>query len=175
MFDNIVPPNKNQKMLFKALDEEIIKRYPGLDDVSRHFVVARFVDSFDWENTAIQSKSVQAWADLIMSEISLKLNGNESNIRYWIYEFEMSDKTAEMMENVCSQLRLTLDEFFEEALKYAVRLAGEELEEFTKSCLEAEQSSDIDIKEIRHYPVFKGETEALALDRKLQEETAFKK
>ena len=52
----------------------------------------------------------------------------------------------------------------------AVRQAEENPEGFKRSCLEAEQSSDIDIKQIRSYPVYKGETEEIALERKLKEE-----
>lgn len=105
-----------------------------------------------------------------LSEKNNDIKSNITNIKYWIYEFEMSDETLELINKVCSQLRLTRDELFDVALKYAVRQAEEDPEGFKRSCLEAEQSSDIDIKQIRSYPVYKGETEAIALDRKLKEE-----
>ena len=61
MFDNMTLPNKNQKLLFQALDEEIIRKYPEVDDISRHIIVARFGDTFDFGNTAIQHKSAAGW------------------------------------------------------------------------------------------------------------------
>ena len=98
------------------------------------------------------------------------INDNDSNIKYWIYEFEMSDETAEMINELCSQLRLTRDELFEEALKYSIRQAEEDPVGFKQKFIELEQGNDIDIKQIRSYSVYEGETEAIALERKLKEE-----
>ncbi len=102
------------------------------------------------------------------------INDNDSNIKYWIYEFEMSDETAEMINELCSQLRLTRDELFEEALKYSIRQAEEDSVGFKQKFIELEQGNDIDIKQIRSYPVYKGETERQALARKLQEEAGIR-
>lgn len=99
-----------------------------------------------------------------------KSNVNESNIKYWLYKFEMSDEAAKIMEEVCSQLKLTKDELFEEAIKNAIQCAEEDPEGYKKRCLEAEQNSNLLIKQMRSYPVYKGETERQALARKLQEE-----
>ena len=61
------------------------------------------------------------------------------------------------------------DEFFEAAMENAIRMAKMDPEGFKQSCLEAQQV-DSQIRLVRFYPVYKGETEAHALKRKLAEE-----
>ena len=51
-----------------------------------------------------------------------------------------------------------------------MRQAEEDPVGFKQKFIELEQGNDIEIKQIRSYPVYKGETEAIALDRKLKEE-----
>ena len=94
----------------------------------------------------------------------------EKNIRYWIYEFEMSDKTKREFEAVCAMCEMTADEFFQAAVRDAIRRAKEDPEGLKKDCLELSKTADQEIRLIRCYPVHKGETEAQARKQKLAEE-----
>ena len=94
----------------------------------------------------------------------------DENIKYWICQFEMSEKTKQEFDSVCALYELTPDELFEAAIKYALHKAKTDPEGFKKSCTEAAEASDSEIRLIRIYPVYKGETEAQALKRKLAEE-----
>ena len=95
-------------------------------------------------------------------------------IKYWIYEFEMSEKARRKFEAICTLCELTEDEFFEAAVLYAIRRAEAAPESFRRECLEAIDSAEYEIRLIRHYPVYIGETEAQAYKRKLAEEAAKK-
>ena len=97
---------------------------------------------------------------------------NAGEIKYWICQFEMSEKTKQEFDSVCTAYELTPDELFEAAIKYALHRAKTDPEGIKKSCAEAAEASDSDIRLIRIYPVYKGETEAQALKRKLAEEAA---
>lgn len=108
-------------------------------------------------------------ADKIMAEMG---DEDDSKIKYWIYEFEMSEKTRQGFEAVCALHELTPDEFMEAALRNAIHRAKTDPEGYRKSCMEIQQSANDDIRLVRYYPVYKGETEAQAYKRKLAEEKA---
>ena len=96
----------------------------------------------------------------------------DENIKYWIYEFEMSEKMRQELEAVCALRELTPDEFMEAALRDGMHRAKTDPKGFRKSCIEIQQAGDDDIRLVRFYPVYKGETEAQAYKRKLTEEAA---
>lgn len=110
-------------------------------------------------------------ADKIMAEIG---DEDDSRIKYWIYEFEMSEKARQEFDAVCALHELTPDEFMETALLDAIHRAKTDPEGYRKSCMEAQQAAGDDIRLVRYYPVYKGETEAQAYRRKLAEEAASK-
>ena len=56
-------------VLFQTIEEEIKKRKPSLSDEERYIIVAKFVNGFDFTNSALQHKSAGAWADMIISEL----------------------------------------------------------------------------------------------------------
>ncbi len=109
----------------------------------------------------------------LADKISTELNDSEyDRIKYWIYEFEMSEKKLQEFEAVCALHELTPDEFMEAALRDAIHRAKTDPEGYRKSVMEMQQSEDDEIRLVRCYPVYKGETEAQAYKRKLAEEKA---
>ena len=106
-------------------------------------------------------------ADKIMAELD---DEDDARIKYWIYEFEMPDKTRQELEAICEACEMTMDEFFEAAVRDAIHRAKTDPEGFKKSCMEFWQTAEDEIRLVRYYPVYKGETEAKALRRKLAEE-----
>ena len=108
-------------------------------------------------------------ADKIMAEVG---DEDDPGIKYWIYEFEMSEKTRQEFDAVCALHELTPDEFMEAALRDGIRRAKTDPESYRKSCMEIQQKAHDDIRLVRYYPVYKGETEAQAYRRKLAEEKA---
>ena len=106
-------------------------------------------------------------ADKIMAEIG---DEDDSRIKYWIYEFEMSKKTRQEFEAICALHELTPDEFFEAAILENMHMAETNPEGFKRNCMEAHESSEPEIRLVRFYPVYKGETEAHAYKRALAEE-----
>ena len=95
-------------------------------------------------------------------------------IQYWIFEIEMSDKTQQEINDVCIRYKLTLDELFEAAFLNGIREAKADPEGFKQKCRECDQDSAADVRLVRCYPVFQGETDAQAYRRKLAEESAEK-
>ena len=108
-------------------------------------------------------------ADKIMAELD---DEDDTRIKYWIYEFEMSEKKLQEFEAVCALHELTPDEFMEAALRDAIHRSKTDPEGYRKSVMEMQQSEDDEIRLVRCYPVYKGETEAQAYKRKLAEEKA---
>ena len=94
----------------------------------------------------------------------------DANIKYWIYEFEMPEKTRQELESICALHELTTDEFFQAAVLDAIRKAEADPEGYKQSCIEAQEPTESVIRLVRYYPVYKGETEAQAYKRKLAEE-----
>ena len=58
-------PSKQQELLFSAIDREMAKS----TNISES---ARFVDSYDFSNTAANYKSASGWAQYLISEYGLK-------------------------------------------------------------------------------------------------------
>ena len=98
-----------------------------------------------------------------------ELNAEEDKrIKYWIYEFDMSDEKQMEIEAVCTACELTFSEFVETALEDAIQRAKIDPDNLRKDIEESAQDSEI--KLVRYYPVYKGETEAQALKRTLLQE-----
>ena len=109
----------------------------------------------------------------LADKISTELNDSEyDRIKYWIYEFEMSEKTRQEFDALCALHELTADEFCEFAVLDALHRAQTDPEGYKQSCLKAQEASKADIRLIRYYPVYKCETETQAYRRKLAEEAA---
>ena len=103
-------------------------------------------------------------------ESELNTLREDENIKYWIYEFVMPEKTRQVFEAICTLHELTTDEFFQAAVLESIRKAEADPEGYRRSCMEAQESTESNIKLVRFYPVYKGETEAQAYKRKLAEE-----
>ena len=98
-----------------------------------------------------------------------ELNAEEDKrIKYWIYEFDMSEEKKMEIDAVCTACELTLDEFMEAAVENAIQRAKIDPDNLRKDIEESEKDSEI--KLVRYYPVYKGETEAQARKRTLLEE-----
>ena len=97
----------------------------------------------------------------------------EENIRYWIYEFSMPLETKQKLDRICASYEMTMDEFFQSAVAAAIRRAETDPEGLRREWeeIEAGSESGMEIQLVRCYPVYQGETEAQALNRKLAEET----
>ena len=96
----------------------------------------------------------------------------DKRVKYWIYQFEATEKAMADMEAYCQKNELTMDEFFQEAVRYWINLVENDPEGGRKAAEEARnlKEEDVGVRLIRYYPVYKGETEARALKRTLAEE-----
>ena len=63
-------PSKQQELLFSAIDREMAKR-TNISESARHIIVARFVDSYDFSNTAANHISAGGWAQYLIAEYGL--------------------------------------------------------------------------------------------------------
>lgn len=111
----------------------------------------------------------------LMQDLSMFIE--DENIKYWIYEFSMPWEKKLEFDRACAMCEMTPDEFLEEAVTDALRRAGTDPEGLKRDRKEIEEhpKSGLQIHLVRYYPVFKGETEAQALKRKLAEEAAQEK
>ena len=70
MLANITKPSKQQILLFKAVNRELEKRTKDtLTDEARYLIVSKFVNEYDFSNTALAHKSAGGWADMLISEL----------------------------------------------------------------------------------------------------------
>ena len=65
-----IRPSKQQELLFSAIDREMAKR-TNISESARQIIVARFVDSYDFSNTAANHKSAGGWAQYLIAEYGL--------------------------------------------------------------------------------------------------------
>lgn len=75
----IKKPTRQQELLFSAIDRELAKQ-SIISESSRHIIVARFVDSYDFTNSASAHKSAGGWAHYLISKYDL-----ETSPEYSIY------------------------------------------------------------------------------------------
>ena len=93
---------------------------------------------------------------------------DDGRIKYWMYEIEMPDEMNRLLEEQLTLREMTLDEFACATLQHVIDHPAEAKrfhEEYNAHPVE-----QIDIRLVRYYPVYKGETEAQARRRKLAEE-----
>lgn len=95
----------------------------------------------------------------------------DDNIRYWIYEFEMPQEKKDKLEEIARENEMTVDEFFQAAVLSAIEHPKEAAATIRR---EQDSDEDCDIRLVRKYPVYKGETEAQARKRAIAEEEAAK-
>lgn len=109
-------------------------------------------------------------------ESELEVLQEDENIKYWIYEFEMPWEKKLEFDRACAMCEMTPDEFFESAVEDALRRAKSDPEGLQKDKKEILEHPELrlQMRVVRSYPVYKGETEAQALKRKLAEEAAEK-
>lgn len=100
-----------------------------------------------------------------------KVTGDD-RIKYWIYELEMSEEANRMLEKQLALCEMTLDEYACAAVQ-SVIADPQGARRFHEE-LKTHPEDGLDIRLIRYYPVYKGETEAQAKRRKIAEETAGK-
>lgn len=98
----------------------------------------------------------------------------DEHIKYWIYEFESTQEKKLELERAAAKCCMTPDEFFEAAVEAGLREADADPDRYGQARKERirQAEHEMGIRLIRFYPVFKGETEAQALKRKLTEEAA---
>ena len=97
----------------------------------------------------------------------------DENIKYWIYEFEATQEKKLELERAAAKCCMTPDEFFEASIEAGLRKVKTDSEGSDRQYREQPQETErVGIRLVRFYPVFKGETEAQALKRKLAEEAA---
>ena len=101
----------------------------------------------------------------------------DENIKYWIYEFSMPWEKKLEFDRACAMCEMTPDEFLEAAVTDVLGRAKTDPEGLKRDRKEIEEhpEQELQMHLVRYYPVFKGETEAQALKRKLAEEAARKK
>ena len=98
----------------------------------------------------------------------------DKQIKYWIYEFSMSEKTRQEFDELCAFNEMTADEFFQAAVLDVIRRAKDDPEGLKQDIMENCKAPATEIQLIRCYPVYRGETEAQAYKRKLTEEAVEK-
>ncbi|MBQ8306794.1 MAG: hypothetical protein IJX90_11330 [Blautia sp.] len=118
-----------------------------------------------------------AWEyyERLMQDLSMFIE--DENIKYWIYEFSMPWEKKLEFDRACAMCEMTPDEFLEAAVTDVLGRAKTDPEGLKRDRKEIEEhpEQELQMHLVRYYPVFKGETEAQALKRKLAEEAARKK
>lgn len=109
----------------------------------------------------------EAYRDLCAK---LGKKARESRIKYWIYEFDMTEEMSNAINRVLEACEMTLDEFFAAAVQSALN----DPEGTKEACREMAENPEnyLPINLVRFYPVYRDETEAQAKRRKLAEETS---
>ena len=82
----------------------------------------------------------------------------EEKIKYWIYQFEMPEEGKKFFDRALEMLGMTPNEFIKAAVEYAMEHPA------------VDPDPIIDIKQVRCYPVYEGETDEEALERQLEKE-----
>ena len=66
---NMTRPDQYMCWLYEEVNDELKVRVPELSEAERAIIVARFVDRFDFDNTASAHKSAGGIADMLISEL----------------------------------------------------------------------------------------------------------
>ena len=64
-------PTREQELLYEAISREMAKQTTASESM-RSLIVARFVESFDFSNSAAQHKSAGGWAQYLISIYKLE-------------------------------------------------------------------------------------------------------
>ena len=144
---------------YMQLKQQLAEMFPQDRDAYRT-VKGRFVESV----LSAYRLGEKSAADSVRAE--------DEQIRYWIFQFETTDELRDKIEACCRAHELTMDEFFRKALCCLNEWALSEPEGVKKAAEEIKdlKEEEADIRLIRYYPVYRWETEAQALKRKLAEE-----
>ena len=90
----------------------------------------------------------------------------DSDIRYWIYEFRGNPGVIAKLQKTAAENHMTLDELFQARIKQTIQEGEEHPEELKKSIKEFEKSGEKpQLELVRCYPVHTCETEAQASAR----------
>ena len=88
----------------------------------------------------------------------------EKEIKYWIFEFQFPDEKKKALDELTAKYQMTYDGFFNAALTWLI----ENPEEFATLGALRELDGE-EIKLVREYPVFVGETDEEARNRVIRE------
>ena len=102
----------------------------------------------------------------VLSAYRKKLMPKNDEIRYWVFELEMTPEAAEKFQKILEENEMTMDEFAEAGVRYIL----EHPDEVKKWAAENPEPDNIRI--IREYAVCWGETQAMARKRQLAMEMA---
>ena len=91
----------------------------------------------------------------------------EKVIRYWVFEFQFPEEKKKALDELTAKYQMTYDEFFNAAITRLI----EHPEEFATLGALREPDGE-EIKLIREYPVFEGETEEEARNRVIREDSS---
>lgn len=91
------------------------------------------------------------------------------DINYWNYEMEMPQATLSMLTKAADQLEMTLNEYCCVVIENAIKWAEQDPEGFEKERKES-KGDNLGIQVIRSYPVHRGETEAQARKKAMEQE-----
>ena len=91
----------------------------------------------------------------------------KKEIKYWIFEFQFPDEKKRDLDALTAKYQMTYDEFFNAALTWLI----ENPDEFATMGALRELDGE-EIKLIREYPVFVGETDEEARNRAIQESSS---
>ncbi len=161
-------PVAKDQLLFQALERsvpEVFQNYISIKETAAEL----FPDD---RNAYREMKGWYIDGVLGAARASGEKGAGDDRVKYWIYELEMSEETNRVLEEQLALCEMTLDEFACAAVQNVIAdpQGAKQLHEELKTHPE----DGLDIRLVRYYPVYKGETEAQAKRRKLAEETAGK-
>ena len=118
-------------------------------------------------------REMKGWyIDAVLAAARASEQKADDRVKYWMYELEMSDAADQVLEKQLALCEMTLDEYACAAVQYAIDHPAEAKRYQEDMATHPEEQ--LDIRMVRCYPVYKGETEAQARKRKLAEEAAEK-
>ena len=156
------------QLLFQKLERSVPEVFQNYIYIKR-----TAADLFPEDRNAY--REMKGWfidAVLAAARASERKTDDDGRVKYWIYELEMSDAANQVLEKRLAHCEMTLDEYACAAVQYAID-HPEEAKRFQED-MAAHPDGQLDIRVVRCYPVYNGETEAQARKRKLAEETVEK-
>ena len=167
-------PVAKDQLLFQKIE----RNDPG---VSEDYIRLKYLLAHEYPDDRDSYRHVKGWyihsvleayrlgeKDTLEKYINELNTEDDDRIKYWIYELDMPEEKKKEIEEFCTLHELTIDEFAEAAVRHFIDREKSDPEGLRKDMEEMEKDSEIRL--IRCYPVYKGETEAQALKRTLAEE-----